>query len=63
MRQLDLFPELINESKDYDTIRNEWEKTRRALFREISVCKRNFQELSHEFQILKLNICKGKIPT
>jgi len=62
MKQLELFPELSNEKNELEDIRNEWSKVRKALFMELSICKKQYQELAHEHMILKLNICKGRLP-
>lgn len=61
MKQLELFPEIFDEKKEIEEIRNEWHKVRKALFMELSFCKKQYQELAHEHMILKLNICKGRL--
>ena len=63
MKQLDLFPEAINEKTEIEEIRNEWVKVRKALFQQLSDNRKLYQEVAHELQILKLNICKGRLPT
>lgn len=62
MKQLELFETEIKPKDDMEVIRDEWNRTRKALFMEISLCKKQYQELAHEHMILKLNICKGRIP-
>jgi len=59
MQQLTLFD--VDDLDELKKIRSEWEKTRKALFREMSICKKQYSELSHDHELLKLNICRGKI--
>jgi uncharacterized membrane-anchored protein YhcB (DUF1043 family) len=62
MQQLELFPNTKDEQFQIEEMRQQIDKTRRALFRELSESRKLYQELAHEFQILKLNICKGRLP-
>lgn len=62
MKQLELFPEIINEKKEIEEIRDEWNRVRKALFMQLAETKKLYQELAHEHQLLKLNICKGRLP-
>lgn len=62
MKQLELFPEMNFKENEFETIKQEWTKTRKALFRELSQTRQLYQELAHEFQLLKMSICKGRIP-
>ena len=61
MKQLELFENHRDSNKDFDAIRNEWNKVRKALFQQNAELRKMYQELAHEHMILKLNICKGKI--
>jgi len=61
MKQLDLFTEIIEDKNESKNIRNEWDKTRKALFMQNAELKKMYQEVAHELQILKLNICRGRI--
>ncbi len=61
MKQLDLFEQTLCLEKEIDKFRKEWEKTRRSLYaRQADIIKKQ-NELSHEHEIIKMNLCKGKI--
>lgn len=62
MKQLELFETHIIEENEMDKIKDEWVRTRKALFMQTAELKKMYQELAHEHMILKLNICKGRIP-
>lgn len=62
MIQLELFPEVVDQKKVNEEIRNEWTKTRKALFAKEAETRKLIQELAYEFQMLKFNICRGRIP-
>lgn len=60
MKQLQFF-ETRDISKEFDLMKKEWEKTRRSLYARQAELVKNIRELEHEYDILKLGICKGKI--
>jgi hypothetical protein len=60
MKQLELFE--TDKRPEIEIIREEWERTRKALFMQISECKKQYNELAHEHMLLKLNICRGRLP-
>lgn len=62
MKQLELFPEIIEPKNELEEIRNEWIRVRKALFMQLADNKKMYQEVAHELQLLKLNICKGRLP-
>lgn len=65
MQQLLLFEVEKNQSKDFHQLNLEWEKkwekTRKSLYQRLTESNKKYNELHHEFEILKMNLCKGKI--
>lgn len=61
MQQLLLFDIEKTESKDIKDLKKEWEKTRKSLYFKMSESNKKYTELSHELELLKLYICKGKL--
>jgi uncharacterized membrane-anchored protein YhcB (DUF1043 family) len=61
MKQLTLFDMEKDTKQEMQDLKAEWEKTRRSLYARQSEMQKMYQELAHEYQIMKLNICKGKI--
>jgi len=61
MQQLLLFNVENDKNKDFNELKNEWEKTRKSLYARLSENNKKYTELHHEFEILKMNLCKGKI--
>ncbi|SPF53685.1 hypothetical protein SBF1_6930003 [Candidatus Desulfosporosinus infrequens] len=68
MIQLDLFDYEIDYKKEFLELEHkfrklelEMERSRKSQFAKIGACMKLYTELAHELQILKLNICKGKI--
>ena len=61
MKQLEMFSEAIDYEKEFHKIRAEMNKFRRSLFAQQGDLRKQYSEMSHEFELLKLNICKGKI--
>ena len=59
MEQLTLFD--IEEVDEFKKIKDEWVRTRKALFRELAECKKKISEVSHDHEMMKMNICRGKI--
>jgi len=63
MQQLLLFE--VEKEKDFVQLNIEWEKkwdkTRKSLYARLAESNKKYNELHHELEILKLNICKGKI--
>ena len=41
MKQLELFENPIDHKTEYEKMKKEFDKTRKALFQEISICKSN----------------------
>lgn len=62
MKQLELFETEVKIKDDMEIIRDEWNRTRKALFMKNAELNKMYQELAHEHMILKLNICKGRLP-
>jgi hypothetical protein len=60
MEQLTLF-EIRDMTKEMDNFKKEWEKTRRSLYARQADLIKKCNALEHEYEIMKLNICKGKI--
>ncbi len=60
MKQLELF-ETRDMTKEMDNMKKEWEKTRRSLYARQSELLKKCNQLEHEYEVMKLNICKGKI--
>jgi len=65
MQQLLLFEVEKDVNKDFEKLNIEWEKkwekTRKSLYARLTESNKKYNELQHEFEVLKLNICKGKI--
>jgi hypothetical protein len=61
MKQLTLFDTQEKQVDEMEKIKDEWNRTRKALFMQTADLKRMYQELAHEHMILKLNICRGRI--
>jgi len=61
MKQLDMFPELRNYEKEVDDLKSDMTKLRKSLFAQQGDLRKQYTEVAHELQILKLNICKGRL--
>jgi len=61
MEQLELFNQPRDVIKEMNDFKKEWERTRKSLYAHLADTKKKQQELSHEYEIMKLNICKGKL--
>ena len=66
--QLELFPQEIDYEIKYNELyenmtklQDEWERTRKSQYAKIADLRKMYQELAHEFQMMQLNICKGRI--
>lgn len=62
MKQLELFPREINLEKELQEIKNELDKCRKALFSRQAEMLKICQKVSHDFEVIKMSICKGKLP-
>ena len=60
MEQLELF-QTRDLQKEMDSMKKDIDKTRKALFAKQADLIKRHNELSHDYEILKLQICKGKI--
>ncbi len=60
MKQLELF-ETRDMTKEMDSFKKEWEKTRKSLYARQADLIKKCNQLEHEYEVMKLNICKGKI--
>ena len=47
--------------KDVEKVKEEWDRSRKSQFARIAELQKMYQEIAHELQILKLNICKGRL--
>ncbi len=61
MKQLDFFEKEFDYKREFQEMKIQWEKTRKSLYAKQSSLAKMYSELAHEYEILKLNICKGKI--
>lgn len=61
MLQLELFPHERDLEKEMDQLKEDVSKMRKALFASQADQKRLYQEIAHEHQIIKLNLCKGRL--
>lgn len=69
MIQLDLFPEeeidykkeFLELEQKFRKLELEWERARKSLYARQGEMMKLQQECSHELQILKLNLCKGRL--
>lgn len=61
MRQLEMFPEAVDYEKEFHKMKDEMNRIRKSLFAQQGDLRKQYNEVAHELQILKLNICKGKI--
>jgi hypothetical protein len=61
MKQLMLFDLHEDPKKEMNDLRAEWEKTRRSLYARQAEMLKKYQELSHEHELMKLHICRGKL--
>lgn len=59
MQQLELFE--TDKRSELDQIKDEWNRTRKALFMQLAEQKKINSELSHRFALLEMQICKGRI--
>ena len=62
MIQLEMFPELIDEKKEIENIKFHVDKTRKALFQELSKLRKELREVSQDHELIKMNLCKGRLP-
>lgn len=61
MRQLEMFPETVDYEKEFYKIKEDMTKLRKSLFAQQGDLRKQYTEVAHELQMLKLNICKGRI--
>ena len=61
MKQLTMFPEAVDYDKEIDKLREDLTKLRKSLYANQSDLRKLYQEIAHEHQIMKLNICKGRL--
>ena len=61
MLQLELFPDERDIEQEMDQLKNDMQKLRKALFAQQADLRKQYTEIAHEHQVLKLNICKGRI--
>jgi hypothetical protein len=61
MNQLTLFDLPVNKDYEFDKMKKEWEKTRRSLYARNAELTKIIHEMNQEFQIIKMNLCKGKL--
>ena len=61
MRQLEMFPESVDYEKEFYKIKEDMTKLRKSLFAQQGDLRKQYTEVDHELQMLKLNICKGRI--
>lgn len=61
MKQLELFEAPRDYIKEIDDLRAEMSKLRKALFSQQADLRKQYQEIAHEHQIIKLNLCKGRL--
>ena len=61
MQQMLLWQEPRDLEKEMDKLRLDYEKLRKSMFQRLNEQNKKYQELLHEHELLKLNICKGKI--
>lgn len=60
MKQLELFEIPIDYKREFELMKSQMEKSRKALFAQQAELKKMYYELSHDHEILKMNICKRK---
>lgn len=61
MKQLMLFDLEEDPKKEMQDIKAEWERTRKSLYAKQAELKKLYQEISHDHELMKLHICRGKI--
>ena len=61
MRQLEMFPETVDYEKEFYKIKEDMTKLRKSLFAQQGDLRKQYTEVAHELQMLKLNICTGRI--
>ena len=61
MRQLQMFPEAVDYEKEMDKMKEDFTKLRKSLFAQQGDLRKQYTEVAHELQMLKLNICRGRI--
>lgn len=61
MRQLEMFPEVIDYEKEFHKMKDEFTRLRKSLFAQQGDLRKQYTEVAHELQLLKFNICKGKV--
>lgn len=61
MKQLTLFEDSRDKEKEIEQLKADMQKLRKALFAQQADLRKMYQEIAHEHQILKMNICKGRL--
>jgi hypothetical protein len=47
--------------EEIDHLKEEMSRLRKSLYAAQSELRKHYQEIAHEHQIIKLNLCKGKL--
>jgi uncharacterized membrane-anchored protein YhcB (DUF1043 family) len=61
MLQLELFTDERDIEQEMDKLKDDMTKLRKSLFAQQSDLRKQYTELAHDYQMMKLNLCKGKI--
>jgi hypothetical protein len=61
MNQLTLFEMPVNKEYEFEKMKKEWEKTRRSLYAKNAELSKTIQEMKGEFEIIKMNLCRGRL--
>ncbi len=61
MKQLEMFEIPIDYEREIELLKADMGKLRRSLFAQQADLRRMYQEIAHEHQMIKLNLCKGRL--
>lgn len=60
-KQLELFETPRDIEKEMEDLKADMGKLRRSLFAQQADLRKMYQEIAHDHQLMRLNICKGRL--
>lgn len=61
MTQLLLFEDPVDYKHEFEKLKEQMDKLRKSVFMKVSEQNKRVLEISHDHELLKLHICRGKI--
>lgn len=61
MTQLLLFEDPVDYKHEFEKLKEQMDKLRKSVFMKVSEQNKRVSEISHDHELLKLHICRGKI--